>query len=372
MSRSRREPLVGAVTPIGLIVFVVVVALVGSLGPTSLDRTVTSSLVLGFLAVGFYVFSGVSGVVSFGQLAFATVGGYVTAWLTIPPDTKRTLLSSAPQWVIDLEINWIVAVLVSGLVAGLIALVLSVPLMRLNGLPAGLATVALLFIAETVSRGWLDLTRGSRGLAGIPANTDRNVALGALAAVIVLAWLYQRSPWGMRLRASSDDANAAEAIGVHVHRERGIAFVLSGFVMGAGGSLYVQFLGTMIPSLFFVELSFIVISMAVVGGIASLSGVIVGVTVISVLTEVLRRAEAGSFVGLFDVPERPGLTNTGLALALILVLFWRRDGLLEGRELRSVVRWPWGGRDTGAGQMSLETSSAAGDAERDEPEGSGD
>jgi branched-chain amino acid transport system permease protein len=218
-------------------------------------------------------------------------------------------------------------------IAAVLALVFAVPLMRLSGLQAGLATVALLLIAQTVATGWGDMTRGSRGLSDVPSPGGR-VALAAWAAVVIaVVWWYQTSRAGVRLRASSQDVNVARAVGIDVHRERGLAFVLSGFIMGVGGALYVQHLGSVIPDLFYLDLSFLVIAMVVLGGITTMSGAVVGTVLLATIEEVLRRAEAGSLLGLIDVPRRPGLTRVGLAVVLIVVLWRRPEGLLRGREL---------------------------------------
>ncbi len=329
----RPSPIIGWQTPSICAVLVVVVALVASLGPTSIDRTVVTSLGLLVFALGLHVFSGLSGVVSFGHMGFAVIGGYVTAWMTIPDDTKSTLLPDAPAWVRDLNASPFVAIVAAGCVAAIAAAVMAAPLMRLSGLPAGLATVALLFIAENVARGWLDATRGSRGLAGVPATTTRDRMLIAAVLALFAIWIFQRSRYGVRLRASSEDERASEALGVNVRRERSLAFVFSAFVTGVAASLYVQFLGTMTPGLFFIDLTFVVISMVVLGGIGSMSGAVIGCIIVSTLTELLRRAEAGSLFGL-SIPERPGLTNLGIAFVLVVGLLVRPNGIMNGREFR--------------------------------------
>jgi branched-chain amino acid transport system permease protein len=320
-------------TPAICIALVTVAATLVSLGPSSLDFTATSGVILVVMSLAFYVFSGISGVVSFGQLAFAAVGGYVTAWLTMPVATKQTILRDAPAWVRELQVAPLLAVVLAGTIAAGLAVIFSLPLMRLSGLQAGLATVALLLIAETVASGWGDMTRGNRGLSDIPSSGGRWVMLGWAAATIAVVWLYQTSRFGVRLRASSQDGNVARAVGIDVHLERGIAFVLSGFLMGVGGALYVQHLGSVIPDLFYLDLSFLIIAMVVLGGISSMSGAVVGTVVLTVVQEVLRRAENGSLLGLLDIPRRPGLTRVGLAVVLLLVLWRRPGGVLGAREL---------------------------------------
>lgn len=311
---------------------VVAATYAAALGGDSLTITVTDGLAFLIFALGFYVFSGISGVISFGHIAFAAVGGYVAAALRTPEDVKETLLPNLPG-LLDRTIDPVFATLAAGGIAALVGLILAVPLMRLSGLAAGLATVALLFVAQTVAIGWEDVTRGPRGNSAVPITADRETMLLWAIACLVIVFIYQRSRFGVRLRASSQDVEAASAIGVNVSAERGLAFVLSAFVTGVGGALYVQFLGSVTPTLFFIEITFIVVAMVVIGGLSSLSGTVIGVLLLQTVTEILRRAEAGSLFGI-DIPERRGLTNMGIALFLILVLWLRRDGLTGGREIR--------------------------------------
>lgn len=163
-------------------------------------------------------------------------------------------------------------------------------------------------------------------------------------AAIVLAFAFQRSRVGARLRSSREDELAARSLGVKVARERGIAFVLSAFVVGVGGALQAQLLGLMTPELFFLNATFITLTMLVVGGIASLSGAVVGVIVVSVIEELLRRMERGLELGPLTIDAPPGLAEVGLAVLIVLVLALRPEGLLKGKELRL----PFGGPPEGA------------------------
>jgi branched-chain amino acid transport system permease protein len=89
----------------------------------------------------------------------------------------------------------------------------------------------------------------------------------------------------------------------------------------------------MSPDLIYLQLTLVILSMVVVGGMTSLSGAVVGGILISVLREVLDRAEQGNVLGLVTVPARPGLSDTVLAVVLIVLLVVRPAGLLGGREL---------------------------------------
>jgi branched-chain amino acid transport system permease protein len=152
-----------------------------------------------------------------------------------------------------------------------------------------------------------------------------------------VAWGFQRSRSGLRLRASREDDGAAHAIGIRVTRERGIAFVLSAFFVGAGGALYGMFIGSFTPDAFFLNITFLITAMLIIGGMTSLAGAVVGTIVISVLAEFLRRAEQGFDLGLFQVSARPGLREVGLAIAMLAILILRPAGVTGGRELA----WPF-------------------------------
>ena len=78
-------------------VVAVTVLQVATLGPGSLDRIVTVATMNMPLALGVYVFSGNSGVITFGQLAFAAVGAYTAGLMRIPPGTEGTDPSGAPE-----------------------------------------------------------------------------------------------------------------------------------------------------------------------------------------------------------------------------------------------------------------------------------
>jgi branched-chain amino acid transport system permease protein len=148
---------------------------------------------------------------------------------------------------------------------------------------------------------------------------------------------------------------AARSIGVNVPGERFLAFVLSGFVVGIGGALYTEFLGTMTPDVFYLSITFTTLAMLVVGGRTSLSGAVIGTIVVSAVTEFLRRLEGGFHVGPVHVAGRIGLTEVGLALVMLTILLWRPSGLTNGREIPSPFRPAAERHPTRVGEMSRET-----------------
>jgi branched-chain amino acid transport system permease protein len=331
-----------------LIALVACVTYLGALGSESLQRTVLQMLVNLVLVVGLYIFVGNSGIFSFGQLTFMAVGAYTYALLTIPPDSKQLLLPGLPSWLADLHLSRLVATVIAACVAGVLALVLAVPIMRLTGITASLATFAILIIANVVVSNWRDVTGGTSGMTGVPLTLGREEALAWAAGAVVVAYVFQRSLVGFKLRASREDDVAARSIGIGVVNERRAAFVLSALVTGVGGALFAQFVGSFSPEAFYFNLTFLTIAMLVVGGIRSLAGAVLGTLLISATAEFLHEIEGGFALGPIDLGPRPGLREVGLALIMLLVLVLWPNGLTGGRELR----FPLGDRDLRAAHPS--------------------
>lgn len=319
--------------PLVLFAVIAAAAALATTGPASIGRLAVTALVNVVLVVGLYVFVGNSGVWSFGHMSFAIVGGYVAGLLAMPTRLKQQVLPDAPELVRQVSTSPFLAVLLGGLAAVLVAAVVAVPLARIGGLTAGLATVSLLIAFTVVAAQWPAVTRGQKGLSSIPASTFLPNALGWVLAALVLAWAYQRSSLGIRLRASKADPVAAAATGISVPIQRSVALLLSAFLTGIGGALFVLQLGSINPDVFYLDYTFLIITMLVLGGAGSLTGAVTGCLVVSVLAEVLRRGEAGSLLGI-SVPARPGLADVVLGILLIIMLLRRPSGLTGGRELR--------------------------------------
>ena len=258
------------------------VALVAwTLGPDSLDRVVIGAVINLIVVVGLYTFVGISGVFSFGHAAFMAIGAYAGAILVIPPEIKTLILPDLPGLLADVRLDALPATLAAGAIAAGVALILCVPLVRLSGLTAGLATFAVLIIVNVVAKNWQQVTHGTAGVAGIPTTTTIAAALGWALAAMTVAWTFQRSGMGLRLRASRDDEAAARAVGIGIGRERAVAFVISAFFVGAAGALFGMFIGSFNPDAFFLNVTFLMIVMLIIGGMTSLAGAVVGTLVIS-------------------------------------------------------------------------------------------
>jgi branched-chain amino acid transport system permease protein len=223
------------------------------------------------------------------------------------------------------------SLVLAALVGGLLALVLGLPLMRLSGLAAGIATFAVLEITHNVLREWTKIGPGATTLSLIPESSGALQPVIGVLVIIAVAYAYQRSRLGRMLRASREDAAAAEAVGVNVHRQRLWAFTLSGALAGFAGGLYVHILGSITADSVYLELTFLTLAMLVVGGATSLWGAVLGALVVSALDSFLSQAESGVNIGFtFDLPEGTRLIILGLFMATMLIL--RPSGITGGRE----------------------------------------
>ena len=275
------------------------------------------ALIYAVFVTGLNIFMGYAGQASFGQNAFAAIGGYTSAVLTAtyawPP---------IPALIVG----------VCGAVA--CAVVIGYPTLRLKGHYLAMATLAIGLIAYEVAVQWQSVTQGYTGISGIPplgigsweAASDRAQLL-MLSIVTALcmssAWLIRNSRFGRALVALSGSEDAARALGVDVARYKLAAFVVSAVYASLAGSLMVHTVGFVSPEIFGMNMVILGFTMLYVGGIGTITGPLVGAIVINLLPETFR--------GLKDYQDLVYGT------ALILLLIYVPGGLASLRI--SLTRW---------------------------------
>lgn len=325
-------PLLVLVIPLAIIVL-----LSELFASPGLQRNVTEALILLVFVVGLYIFVGNSGIMSFGHMAFSAIAAYAAAWQTCCSMLKPITMSGLPSFLRDNTFPLVPAAMTSVALAGIVAFLSGLILMRLSGLGASISTLALLFILNVVYSNWESVTMGTSTIVGLPIYVTSWVALFCATLAILIAYLFQVSSWGLKLRATREDEVAAAASGISIYWPRLIAFALSGLVAGLGGVLLAHFMGTVSITSFFLNLTFLVLAMLVVGGMRSLAGAVVGVVVISLVINVFRYAEAGFSIGTIDLALPAGTQELVLAAMMLLILVFRKDGLMGAHELS----WPF-------------------------------
>jgi len=318
-----RIPLVLALT-VGLVVSCLLVQAYGS---DELKTTTITMLIDLIMVVGLYTFIGNSGVLSFGHAGFMAVGAYASALLTIPIVTKSVLLPSLPPFLADASFAPVPAALTAAAVAMVVAVVIGIPIVRLAGIQASIATFSFLAIVQVVLGNWTALTRGQMTMTGVPLSIDVIGPTIWAVVAIAISYAYRQSRSGFRLRATREDELSARSLGISVGRERFVALLISAFLVGISGYLYARLVGSFSPQNFYLEITFITLAMLIIGGRNSLAGAIVGPVVVAVLLELLRRAEDGAY--LTAIPS--GSSDIVFGALTLAVLVLRPEGLMGRR-----------------------------------------
>ena len=339
---------------LGPSLLVVLVAVAAQALPAATQRQVRGILVTAAIVVALYVFVGNSGVISFGHISFVAAGAFIAGVATAPADVKPTTFPNLLPFLADLEVGNLTSLLMAAAAGGVFAFVVGIPLMRLSGLAAGIATFAVMIITNNVIRNWEAIGPGAKTLSLIPQTTGFVQATIGLLLIMVIAYLYQLSPWGRRLRATREDPAAAQSSGIDIHRERLWAFTLSGALAGLAGGLLVHHFGNINTEQVFLDLTFITLAMLVFGGIGSLWGAVLGALTVAGLNALLAEATRGITIGSFDI-ELPGGTRLlVLGLVLLLVLLFKPDGLTGSKELL----WPFSARRLKPDEIAEEVGEA--------------
>lgn len=240
------------------------------------------ALIYAVFVTGLNIFMGYAGQATFGQNAFAAIGGYTSAVLT-------TTYGWAPLPALGVGILGAVAC----------ALVIGYPTLRLKGHYLAMGTLAIGLIVYEITVQWQSVTQGYMGISGIPplgigsweAVSDREqlVLLSVLVvACMASAWLIRNSRFGRALVAFSGSEDAARALGIDVARYKLAAFVVSAVYASIAGSLFAHVVGFVSPEVFGMNMVILSFTMLYVGGVGTITGPLVGAIVINLLPETIR------------------------------------------------------------------------------------
>jgi branched-chain amino acid transport system permease protein len=275
------------------------------------------------LAVSLNITNGFSGLFSLGHPGFMAIGGYVTAILTFPV-TRKSMFLELPQWLASLQLHFFPALIIGGICAGLTALVVGLPVLRLRGHYLAVATMGFLIIVQVMIINWESVTRGPLGLNGLPALTSLWWVYPWVVATVYVSWKIKFSSYGRRMLAVREDETAAQCVGVNLFKTRVAAIVIGAFFAGVAGGLWAHLVTAITPTSFSLIMAFNVVVMVVVGGSGSITGSFIAAIIFSVLTEIFRPLEEALNVY--------GIGEVIMALILILILIYRPQGLFGSRE----------------------------------------
>jgi branched-chain amino acid transport system permease protein len=231
---------------------------------------------------------GMGGQISIGHAGFWALGAYASA---------LAVISGAP---------FLLGVLAAGIVAGLFGALVALPALRVQGHYLAIATLGFSLFVQQVLFEWESLTGGRQGLFvprpslfGMQINSDFGYYYLVLVIFLFLAWMtgnFAESHTGRALMALRMSTVAAECCGIPRPKHIIIAFTTSAFFTGVSGALYAHLLGHLSAETFSIGVSLSFLTMAVVGGLHSRAGALLGGAFLALAPELLRGFKEGQMV----------------------------------------------------------------------------
>ena len=270
------------------------------------------------MTLSWNLLAGYTGQLNLGHAAFFGIGAYTSA-----------------LGAMQLGISPWIGLFTGGAVAAFFGLMLGIPALRLSGPYLAITTIGFAEILRLVAVNWVDLTRGSLGLSGVPLLTP--IQLGAwrfkfyfekdyyyvvLAAVLLTIFCMRRlirSEFGVSLQALRDDETGARSIGINTASYKLAVFTISAFFAGLAGALFAHFVRLVSPETMALHTTFDTLTMVMVGGLGTIAGPILGAVVLTFLSEWLRYLE-----DLFKLDIRLVIYGA----LLILTILFMRGGLI--------------------------------------------
>ena len=299
-----------------------------------------------FAAMGLNVHYGYTGLLNFGQAAFAAVGAYAMGVA-----------------IASFDLPLIVALLLGMLGAVALAVLMGVPTLRLRADYLAIVTIAVAEIMRLIfSTSFKDyfhardgvsgFTRGFRSLNPYPAldngflSFSRNdlwvmtVGWLSVALVCLLVWSLMRSPWGRILKSIREDEDAVRSLGKNVYSYKMQALILGGMIGAIGGFVGGMGLASVQPDSFNTDFTFIAFTMLILGGAARVLAPAVGAVVfwglLSFLGVLLTKLSSGDnpiIPASFMSPDQVGnIRFAVVGLALMLLMIFRPQGIFGDKK----------------------------------------
>ena len=236
------------------------------------------------LAVSLNLLNGFTGLFSLGQAGFMTIGAYTYAIFTIPVKSRASVyyLYGVADWLKNIELPVIIALIVAGLAAALLAAIIGAPVLRLKSDYLAIATLGFAEVVRIVvaSSPLNKITNGSLGLKKIPGFESYYGIFIVAFVCIAIIMLLLNSTYGRALKAIRDDEIAAESMGINLSRHKQISFVISAFFSGIGGALMAMYLGAVSSTTFTIAVTYFILLIVVIGGMGSVSGSVISAFIV--------------------------------------------------------------------------------------------
>ncbi|MCD8037377.1 MAG: branched-chain amino acid ABC transporter permease [Clostridiales bacterium] len=273
-------------------------------------------LMFSILSLSLNLITGFMGITSLGHAAFFGVGAYTAAILST-----------------RMGFGFITTAILGTIFAALFGVLLGLPTLRIKGRYLAIVTLGFCEIMRIIELNWMSLTRGPQGISGIPKLSVLGfefskpiqkyyVVLVLLVLTVLVIMAIMNSRVGRAISSIRNDEVAADAMGINVFKYKIMVFSVSAGIAGLAGAYYAYYMGFIDPNAFNFDQSILMLSMTIMGGMASIPGSILGASVLSILPEALRA-----------VNEYRQIIY-GLLLAVMVV--WKPSGVLGGFNLKHI------------------------------------
>jgi branched-chain amino acid transport system permease protein len=253
-------------------------------------------------ALGVSLFTGFTGIFTLGHAGYMAIGAYTAAILTV-----------------EHGVGFVPAIIAGGILAMVCAYLIGLPTLKLVGDYYTIASLGLGEAIRLIIENWQSLTRGARGYPGIDNYTTLPVALTFFVIMAVGMFFLVNSRFGRAFKACRDDYVAASLLGFNTARYRVFSLAISGFYCGVAGALLAGFMSFIQPIMFDMAKSTELVSVVVFGGLGSMSGCLIGTTILTLITEMFRPI------------SQYRMLIYGLVLVIIMVV--RPEGIMGTHEL---------------------------------------
>jgi branched-chain amino acid transport system permease protein len=279
------------------------------------------------LTASLALINGYTGQFSLGHAGFMAIGAYTSVFITTIGPKLLFGASLDPSTVMG-NAGFLASVVAAGCVAGLFGFIIGFPSLRLRGDYLAIVTLAS---GEVIRAGlrFGSVLGGPRGVPGIPAFSG---ALYLGVFFLLSMWMMRNvvySQFGRACIAVRDNEIAASSMGINVTFQKVSAFVLGAFFAGIAGSLFAHMSRYINPDNFGFLKTLDILIFLYIGGSSSIAGSIVGAGIFTVVPEGLRLVNLENWRMVI------------YPLILILVMRYKRDGIMGDRDFRFLVPWKY-------------------------------
>ena len=285
----------------------------------------------GIFAASWDILSGYTGQISFGHAIFFGLAAYFGYWTTTGFEIDPILVPLlGPRF----SLSPAIALIFSGFMCALIAIIIGILALRVKGPYLALVTLVIPLIVASLFKlqTFYSLTGGDHGFPNVPDILELTGVLevdtlnfyilstAVLLVSVGIMMFIAYSRYGLIFQSIREDEDAAESLGINLAFYKILAFAISAFFAGIAGGMYAQYRSITVPSFFDTTFSFTIIIMCVIGGIGSISGGVIGAYLLTIMIEIL-------LGDIFPSSILEGVDILAFGLLLVITLRYMPYGL---------------------------------------------